>query len=77
MLNVGYEMIILINNSQNWSYSDVISVYVYRMSLGSTNAFAPDFGFAAAVGLLQAVVGFVMVVAANRISKRVTEESLW
>ncbi len=77
MLNVGYEMIILLNNSQNWSYSDVISVYVYRMSLGSTTAFAPDFGFAAAVGLLQAVIGFVMVVVANKVSKKVTEESLW
>lgn len=75
VLNVGYEMIILINNSQNWATSDVISVYVYRLSLGAENA--PDFGYAAAIGIFQSIFGFILVAVANKISRKLSGASLW
>lgn len=77
VLNVGYELIILISNSQNYEFSDVISSYVYRYSLGSSNPLITDFSYAAAIGLFQTVVAFILVYITNKISSKVSEVSLW
>jgi putative aldouronate transport system permease protein len=77
VLNVGYELIILISNSQNYEFSDVISSYVYRYSLGSTNPLFTDFSYAAAIGLFQTAIAFALVYITNKISSKVSEVSLW
>ncbi|MCC2687096.1 MAG: sugar transporter permease [Paenibacillaceae bacterium] len=52
--------------------ADVISSYVYRKGLLDAN-----FGFAAAVGLFQSVIGFIMVVLTNQAARRFSSTSLW
>jgi len=52
--------------------ADVISTYVYR--IGLTDG---DYGMATAVGLFNSVIGLLFVVAANYISRAVSEYSLW
>jgi len=72
ILNVGFEKIILLYNPINYSSSDVISSYVYRVGLQEFR-----YGFSAAVGLFNSVIGCTIVLIANNISKRVNDTSLW
>ena len=72
MLNVAFESVLLLYQPATYSTSDVISTYVYR-----TGLVAQDFGLSTAVGLFNAFVGLLLVYGANRISKKMTESSLW
>ncbi|MGL6153502.1 MAG: ABC transporter permease, partial [Cetobacterium sp.] len=72
MLNVAFETVLLLYQPATYSTSDVISTYVYR-----TGMLMQDFGLATAVGLFNAVVGFVLVYSANKWSKKITASSLW
>lgn len=72
MLNVAFETVLLLYQPATYETADVISTYVYR-----TGMLMQDFGLATAVGLFNAVVGFILVYSANRWSKKVTQSSLW
>lgn len=72
LMSVGYEKIILLYNPMTWETSDVISSYVYRKGL-----IGADYSFSTAVGLLESAVGFVLLVLANKFSKKISEVSLW
>lgn len=72
MLNVAFETVLLLYQPATYSTADVISTYVYR-----TGMLMQDFGLATAVGLFNAIVGFILVYSANRWSKKVSESSLW
>jgi putative aldouronate transport system permease protein len=72
ILSVGAESIILLYNPVTYKTADVLSTFVYRRGLVSG-----DFSFAAAVDLFNSVVGIVLVFTANKISKKLTETSLW
>ncbi|MGO5425794.1 ABC transporter permease [Fusobacterium mortiferum] len=71
MLNVAFETVLLLYQPATYETADVISTYVYR-----TGMLMQDFGLATAVGLFNAVVGFILVYSANRWSKKVTQSSL-
>ena len=70
MLNVAFETVLLLYQPATYETADVISTYVYR-----TGMLMQDFGLATAVGLFNAVVGFILVYSANRWSKKVTQSS--
>ena len=72
MLNVAFETVLLLYQPATYSTADVISTYVYR-----TGMLMQDFGLATAVGLFNAIVGFILVYSANKWSKKVTQSSLW
>ena len=72
MLNVGYEKIILLYNDAILETADVISSFVYRRGI-----IQADWSYSAAVGLFNSVINFVLVVAANKISAKVSDSSLW
>jgi putative aldouronate transport system permease protein len=72
VMSVGYEKIILLYNEGIYQTSDVISTYVYRMGLVNR-----QYSFSAAVGLFNSMINFALVILANKISKKVTETSLW
>jgi putative aldouronate transport system permease protein len=71
-LNVGFEKVLLLYNPLTYQTGDVISTYLYRVGLVSNN-----FSYAAAIGLFQAIIGLVMILSANLISRRVVGASLW
>lgn len=71
-LNVGFEKVLLLYNPLTYETADVISTYLYRVGLVSNN-----FSYAAAIGLFQAIIGLVMVLSANLVSRRVVGASLW
>ena len=71
-MTVGYEKILLLQNSVNISSSDVISTYVYRVGLENA-----QYSFSTAVGLFNSVINLILLVSVNKIAKRVSETSLW
>lgn len=72
VMGVGYEKIILLYNSGIYETADVISTFVYRKGL--LNA---QWSYSTAVGIFNSVINFIIVVAFNKISKKLTEISLW
>lgn len=71
-MEASFEKILLIYNTMNYETSDVINTFVYRRGILDA-----DFSFATAVGLFQSAIGFILVVAANRIVRKYSETSLW
>lgn len=72
MVKVGYESILLLYQPTTYPVADVISTYSYRIGIENGN-----YGLATAAGLFEAVVALLLVTAANKFSKRVSENSLW
>lgn len=75
ILNVGYEAIILLYQPATYETSDVISTYIYRTGL--TNPGGAEYDFAAAVGMFNSVISFLLVIVSNAISKKITEQGIW
>lgn len=73
VLTVGYEKVLLLQNLQNMRTSDIISTYVYRIGLGE----GMQFSYSTAIGLFQSVVSLLLLTVVNRISRRVSDTSLW
>ncbi|GAB2026951.1 ABC transporter permease [Lactovum odontotermitis] len=72
LLNVGFEKIILMQNPLNQSASDVISTYVYRAGLLNG-----QYSFAAAIGVFNSVINAIILIAANSITRKFSDSSLW
>lgn len=72
ILGVGFEKILLLQNSLNMSSSDVISTFVYRSGLVDA-----QYSFSTAVGLFNSVVNAILLITVNQIAKRTSENSLW
>lgn len=72
MMNIGYEKIMLLYNSQIYSTSDVISTLVYRVGLQDM-----DFSYSTAIGLFNSVLNLLILLLANTISKKSTGTGLW
>jgi len=72
MLSVGFEKILLLYSGPTYETADVIQTYVYRRGLIDS-----DFSFAAAVGIFQSVLSFVLVVSANQLSRKLSGARLF
>lgn len=72
IMNIGFEKVILLYNSMNMETADIISSYVYRKGIINNN-----FSFSTAIGLFNSAVNLILLITANFISKRVSENSLW
>lgn len=73
-IHIGFEKVFLMQNPLNTSTSEVIDTYVFKMGIGSE---APNYSYSSAIGLFQSVIGFILIIVVNRISKKVSETSLW
>ncbi|MFI3226174.1 MAG: ABC transporter permease subunit [Clostridia bacterium] len=72
ILEIGYEMIILLYSPAVYESADVITTYSYR-----TGILEGRYDYATAIGLCNSFVSFIIVIAANMTSRRLTETSLW
>ena len=72
LLGVGYEKTILLYNPATYETADIISTYVYRVGLLEQN-----WSYSTAIGLFNSIINFSLLVIANRISRKVSETSLW
>ena len=69
---VGFEKILLLYNPLTYPTADVISTYLYRVGVVSGS-----FSYAAAIGLFESIIGLVLVISANFVSRRAVGTSLW
>ncbi len=72
ILSVGYEKILLLENSMTQEVSEVISVYNYRLGLVNQ-----QWSYSAAVGLFNTIINLIFVRTANVISRKVNGYGLW
>jgi putative aldouronate transport system permease protein len=65
VLNAGFEQILVLYNPVVYSTGDIIDTYVYRAGLVDL-----QFSLATTVGLLKAVVGFVLIAVSYKLADR-------
>lgn len=71
MMQVGGEKILLLYNPSIYATSDVIATHVQRLGIEKM-----QYGYSAAVGLFNSVVGTILLLASNGISKKMTDSSV-
>ncbi len=72
LLSVGYEKIILLYQPTTYEVADVISSYVYRRGLQSG-----EFSYGTAVGLFNSIVNIILLLTANKVSKKMGQSGLF
>lgn len=72
MLSAGYEQIYALQNNAVLDRIDIIDTYVYRIGLGSG-----QYSIATAAGLFKSVIGTVLILITNAISKKATGKGAW
>lgn len=72
VMNIGFEKVFLMQTDPNLVASDVISTFVYRNGL-----IQGQLSFAAAVGMFNSVINFILVFVVNKISSKLSDISLW
>ena len=71
ILGVGFEKVYLMQNPDNLETSEVISTYVYKKGILSS-----DYGFGTAVGLFNSVISFLVLLIVNFFAKKFTKYSV-
>ncbi len=72
LLNVGYEKVLLLQNDMIRDVSEIISTYNYRMGI-----LQGKYSYTTAIGLFNSIINGIILLSVNKISKVVTETSLW
>lgn len=71
LLSGGTDRVMLLYNEKLYPTADIIGTYIYRVGLLNT-----DYSYSVAVGLFQSLIGLILVLVTNKISKKLTETSL-
>lgn len=72
IMSVGHEKIILLYGPATYETADVISSFVYRRGI-----IEMGYSFSTAVSLFNSVINFALLLAANKLSRKYSEVSLW
>lgn len=72
LVSSSYDQILLLRTPGNKDVADTLDVFVIDQGLSQGN-----YGYATAIGLLQGIVGLLLVVGANKLGKKFTEVSVW
>jgi len=72
LMGSNTEKILLLYNSFTMSVADQIGTYVYRRGLLENSI-----SYSTAVGLFNSVIGMILLVAVNKLSRRISNSSLW
>ncbi len=72
LMATGYEKILLLQNALNLESSNVIATFVYKQGLLDA-----QYSYAAAVGLFESLINATLLIVVNKISRKVSEVSLW
>lgn len=71
LMSVGFDKILLLYNASIYQTADVITTNVQRMGLEKM-----QYGYSAAVGLFNSVVGIILLLLSNGISKKYADQSI-
>ena len=74
IMNVGFEKVFLMQNPLNMARSEIITTYVYKVGLVSS---IPNYSYGAAIGLFNSIINLLLILSVNKLSKMITNQSLW
>lgn len=72
ILSIGFEKAYLLQNDLNLQVSEIISTYVYKVGLINN-----DMSYSTAIGLFNTLINLVLLVLVNKISDKLSGNSLW
>lgn len=72
ILDAGFEQVYIFLNSRVYDVGDIIDTWVFRRGLEQL-----EFSLAVAVNLFKSVVGFILVLGANRVAKKLGGSGIW
>jgi len=72
ILDAGFEQIYIFLNARVYAVGDIIDTWVFRRGIEQM-----DFSVATAVNFFKSVIGFVLVVTANKIAKKLGGSGIW
>lgn len=72
LMNNGFEQIYLLYSPLVYEVADVFETYTYRIGIQGGR-----YSYSTAVGLFQSVVGFILIISSNYVSRRLGESSLF
>jgi len=72
LLGVGFEKVYLMQNDLNIVSSEILSTYVYKIGLLSS-----QYSFSSAVNLFNTLIKFALLLLVNRLAKRIGDNGLW
>ncbi|MBO0994528.1 ABC transporter permease [Bacillus sp. SD088] len=71
-VSLGFQKVLLMQNTLNISSSEVIQTYVYK-----TGILSSQFSYAAAIGLFENVINFILLIMMNQFAKKMKQQSLF
>ena len=72
LMNNGFEQIYLLYSPLVYEVADVFETYTYRIGIQGGR-----YSYSTAVGLFQSVVGFILIISSNYVSRKLGESSLF
>ncbi len=72
ILEAGFNQIFVLYSVPVYSVGDILDTWVYRQGLLQF-----EFSLATAVGFFKGAIGLVLILVANRVAKRLAQQSLW
>ncbi|WP_252198077.1 ABC transporter permease subunit [Clostridium sp. MCC353] len=72
MMTLGADKVLLMYNESTYATSDIISTFVYRKGL-----LEQSYSYSAAVDLVNSVINCGLLVAANKLCKKISGSGLW
>ena len=66
LIREGMEQYFLFSNAMNLRYLEVLDLYVYNLGIAGTS-----YSYATAVSILKSLVGIVLLISANGLSKKI------
>lgn len=72
ILGIGFEKVFLLQNTLNITASEIISTYVYKIGLQSS-----QYSLSTAIGLFNTVVNVIILLIVNFIARKTTDTSLF
>lgn len=72
ILDAGFEQIYIFLNARVYEVGDIIDTWVFRRGLEQL-----EFSVAIATNLFKSVIGFILVIGANRLAKKIGGSGIW
>lgn len=72
IMNLGFEKAFLMQTPLNRDTSEIIATYSYKIAFESG-----QYSFSTAIGFFNSVINMILLMTVNRISRKITETSLW
>lgn len=73
LFSSGASKVLLLQTAGNTTTSEIIGTYVHKVGLGG----AGQFSYTSAIGLFTNIINFVMIIAVNKISKKVANVEMF